>query len=61
MARSRGRKTIVFWTSAGGVWRRRGGASFAPARKDGAEFAGLDPPPGPLYLSTGYDQAGMAN
>ncbi len=43
---------------AGNVWQRRGDASFASARKDGAAFVGLGTPFGPLFVGTGYDQSG---
>jgi NTE family protein len=43
---------------AGNVWQRRGDASFASARKDGAAFLGLETPLGPAYIGAGYDQTG---
>jgi NTE family protein len=46
---------------AGNVWQQRGDASLASARKDGAAFVGLDTPLGPVYLGTGYDQAGIVS
>ncbi len=43
---------------AGNVWQRRGDAGFASARKDGAAFIGLETLFRPVYVGTGYDQAG---
>lgn len=44
----------------GNAWDRRGGMSFASAHKDATLFLGLDTFLGPLYLGTGYDEAGTS-
>jgi len=44
----------------GNAWDRRGEMSFSSAHKDAALFLGLDTFLGPLYLGTGYDEAGTS-
>jgi NTE family protein len=44
----------------GNTWARRGEISFGSARKDAALFLAFDTFLGPVYLGTGYDQAGIA-
>ena len=45
---------------AGNAWNRRGDISLHSAHKDAAVFLGLDTFLGPLYLGTGYDEAGTS-
>ena len=44
----------------GNAWDKRGEMSFGSAHKDAALFLGLDTFLGPLYLGTGYDEAGTS-
>jgi NTE family protein len=44
----------------GNTWEHRGDISYASARKDASVFLALDTFLGPVYLGTGYDQAGTA-
>jgi NTE family protein len=42
----------------GSTWQRRGDISFDSAHKDASIFFGFDTLLGPLYLGSGYDEAG---
>lgn len=44
----------------GNAWQHRGDASFGSARKDASVFVAFDTFLGPVYLGSGYDQAGTA-
>ncbi|MEP6547130.1 MAG: patatin-like phospholipase family protein [Gammaproteobacteria bacterium] len=44
----------------GNTWERRGDISFGSARKDASLFVAFDTFLGPVYLGSGYDQAGTA-
>jgi NTE family protein len=44
----------------GNTWQHRGDLSYASARKDASVFFAFDTFLGPVYLGTGYDQAGTA-
>ncbi len=44
----------------GNTWERRGDISFGSARKDASVFVAFDTFLGPVYLGSGYDQAGTA-
>jgi predicted acylesterase/phospholipase RssA len=44
----------------GNTWQRRSDMNFGSARKDGSVFIAFDTFLGPVYLGTGYDQAGTA-
>jgi NTE family protein len=44
----------------GNTWERRGEMSLGSARKDGSVFVAFDTFLGPVYLGSGYDQAGTA-
>lgn len=44
----------------GNTWQHRGDVSYASARKDASVFFAFDTFLGPVYLGTGYDQAGTA-
>jgi NTE family protein len=43
---------------AGNVWLDRKDANVDDLRHDASLFFGIDTPLGPVYLATGYDQAG---
>ncbi len=51
---------IGFALEVGNAWDRRGSMSLGSAHKDAAVFLGLDTFLGPLYLGTGYDEAGTS-
>jgi NTE family protein len=44
----------------GNTWEHRGDISFGSARKDASVFVAFDTFLGPVYLGSGYDQAGTA-
>jgi NTE family protein len=44
----------------GNTWQHRGDISFASAHKDASLFVAFDTFLGPVYLGSGYDQAGTA-
>ena len=44
----------------GNTWQHRGDLSYASARKDASVFFAFDTFLGPVYLGSGYDQAGTA-
>jgi NTE family protein len=44
----------------GNTWQRRSDINFGSARKDGSVFIAFDTFLGPVYLGSGYDQAGTA-
>jgi NTE family protein len=44
----------------GNTWQRRTDMNFGSARKDGSVFIAFDTFLGPVYLGSGYDQAGTA-
>ena len=44
----------------GNTWQRRSDMNFGSARKDGSVFIAFDTFLGPVYLGSGYDQAGTA-
>jgi len=44
----------------GNTWEHRGDISFSSARKDASIFLAFDTFLGPVYLGSGYDQAGTA-
>jgi NTE family protein len=44
----------------GNTWEHRGDISYGSARKDASVFLAFDTFLGPVYLGTGYDQAGTA-
>ena len=44
----------------GNTWERRSDMNFGSARKDGSVFIAFDTFLGPVYLGSGYDQAGTA-
>ena len=44
----------------GNTWQHRGDLSYGSARKDASVFFAFDTFLGPVYLGSGYDQAGTA-